>query len=228
MGRHVIQRNTKGRQPPKRKTDRRELTPFQRGIVVNLAEEAGISHIELARRFHCSQAAVSGLIKRTKERAEAEKLPLTAEELYQNPSRARKPVLNEEHKDILEQLINQSPAHLKLDAKQIKARGEAVGLPADFPDVSVSTIECALYERGYHRVKHQIKPTDKPEFLVDPPQQNGGFGWDNDNVVTGGPPLKGNGHKSYYYCWGKVNDKENKPKKKSAKRNLGSEFLEPV
>lgn len=134
----------KKRAEPKRKTDRRELTPFQRGIIVNL-HRYGASQNQLGKDFDISQASVSQLVKRTDARHDETGLSYHDEKLYMTQEgRGRHKALSDEQKDALVAWVNQDEDHRKMNSRQI-----TVSLPIDFlgytvPAVSASTVEKTL------------------------------------------------------------------------------------
>jgi len=129
----------------KRKTDRRELTPFQRGIIVNL-HRYGASQNQLGKDFEISQASVSQLVKRTDQRQTETGLSYHDEKLYTTQEgRGRHKALSDEQKEALVAWVNQDDEHRKMNSRQI-----TVSLPFDFlgctvPAVSASTVEKTLY-----------------------------------------------------------------------------------
>ncbi|KAF2157233.1 hypothetical protein K461DRAFT_289570 [Myriangium duriaei CBS 260.36] len=134
------------------------MTPIARAIAVNLAQ-AGYTHEKLAEMLGASRTTITALVKRTEKRAQELGVPLHDDALYQTLQQKRgrqDPVLTVEHKDMIEQYVLRDKEHSKHQSKQIRAF-----MPLEFPSVSCSTIESALYERGYRRIKHQWK-LDKP------------------------------------------------------------------
>lgn len=152
----MIKKNTKGQKEPVRKTSRRELTTLQRAIAVEKSRNGASTRniaAEFTRLGHpCTHAAISSLVRRTEERLRETGLTLLDEEVYQSrqDGRGRRdPVLTEAWKDILENAVTASKESRRIQAQHIADQL----LPIDFPKVSKSTIESALYERGYKRVK---------------------------------------------------------------------------
>lgn len=151
---HTIKRNTKGTKPAVRKTARRELTPLQRAIAVNQAQN-GVSHRSIAAEFTrlghpIGHSAISTLVLRTEERVRETGLTFLHDEIYQTSATrgTREPVLSEAWKDVLEEAVTRDK-----ESRLVQARNVEAILPGEFPKVSTSTIEAALYERGYRRIK---------------------------------------------------------------------------
>jgi len=96
-----LKKNNKEPAKAPRKTDRRELNTFKRGLIVNLSRY-GASQKELAQDFEVSQAAISQLVKRTTERQTETGLSWYDEKLYHTAKgRGRKfKVLAEEESTI--------------------------------------------------------------------------------------------------------------------------------
>ena len=149
---HRIPKRTKGVQPPRRKTDRRELELAHKVMVVTMRVYGKMSMGAISKELedhgiHFAKSSVESLLKRIETRAAEKGVSIFDLSIYQNNAgRGRKEALSDVQKDFLATFIQTDESTRKLDSRHILER-----LPSDFPRVHQSTLESTLYERGLLR-----------------------------------------------------------------------------
>ncbi|KAF1976017.1 hypothetical protein BU23DRAFT_411509, partial [Bimuria novae-zelandiae CBS 107.79] len=141
------------------RTARRELPAATKGYAVG-AMAAGVSQNSLAKQLPVAQGSLSKLFARTKERAEASKLPLWDSHLYETePGRgAPEKLLTAEQKDAVIAIATQNREAREKQSWQAISDGDFdhIQLPTR---LSVSSFENIMYEAGYARRAPGFKPT---------------------------------------------------------------------
>lgn len=98
-------RKTKGRAPIIYKTDRIELTPFQRGLIVHACLFYNQSQNSVAKTFGCSQASVAKLLQRIKQRQKESQVAWDDIGLYGTErGRGRKQKDQKEEENVVDEL----------------------------------------------------------------------------------------------------------------------------
>lgn len=152
MAKHRIPKRTKGVQPPRRKTDRRELELAHKVMVVTMRVYGKMSMGAISKELedhgiHFAKSSVESLLKRIETRAAEKGVSVFDLSIYDNKAgRGRKEALSEAQKDYLVTFIQTDESTRKLESRQILEQ-----LPSDFPRVHQSTLESTLYERGLLR-----------------------------------------------------------------------------
>ncbi|KAF1980085.1 hypothetical protein BU23DRAFT_548283 [Bimuria novae-zelandiae CBS 107.79] len=152
-------RKTTATNPYVPKTPHRELLPESKAYAVG-AMSAGVSQYSLAKKLPITQAGLSRLFTRTKERSEASKLPLWDPHLYEiEPGRGGQEYpLTTEQKDAVIAVATQDRDAREKPSWEAIADGDFDYLHLPKP-LSVSKFENIMYEAGYARRAPGFKPT---------------------------------------------------------------------
>lgn len=157
----MIIRKSKGVTPVQPKTSRVEMDPLHRAIAVQM-EADGHTCKAIGERFGRNTSTISEMVKRIKKRAEDEGRSMLDVELYKtNGRRGRNQKLSPHWKQVLVETVVGSH-----EARKARPEKLMTMLPPDFPVVSTSCLESALYEAHFRRINHLWKSSQEDELMA--------------------------------------------------------------
>lgn len=146
-----IQRDTKGRQPRANKTSRKETTVPERIYIATLCEKSGKSTREVAKETGIPQSTVTRIAKAARDGAFKQHLPLQSIENFASKHRSGRPqLLSESEKDKIAEKVVENR-----DSRELQANAILKELNLQ---ISPSTLQQLLYDRGYARRDSPQKP----------------------------------------------------------------------
>ena len=138
-------RKTKGRAPRVTKTSRHEHPPTFRAFITS-AIEHGATELQLHKETGAARSTIHKIAARARERADAAGLPIWDKYVYEDDAIAqgREPLLNEEDKQRLRDVVVQDREHRYMPAHTLLQA--SIWDQAGIPRLSRSTLQNAMYE----------------------------------------------------------------------------------
>ncbi len=156
MPQHRVLKHLKGQRSPQRR--HLEVHPITRAIATVLYTTTSRSFQTVANELNLQKGTVQKIVKKAKEKAEAQDVNLYTPTIYEDAPRSGRPeILNETQKAGIIEAVTKSRETRDFRTEELQKHATSLFAHLDLPPVSDSTIESVLYAAGYARRKHGWK-----------------------------------------------------------------------
>jgi len=213
MPQHRVLKHLKGQRSPQRR--HLEVHPITRAIATVLYTTTSRSFQTVANELNLQKGTVQKIVKKAKEKAEAQDVNLYTPTIYEDAPRSGRPeILNETQKAGIIEAVTKSRETRDFRTEELQKHATSLFAHLDLPPVSDSTIESVLYAAGYARRKHGWK------FALTPAMKAARYKWalahnpdDPDKpfdprrvIYTDETAIKVGAERGYMRSWRKVDE----------------------
>jgi transposase len=198
-------KKTKGRKPRVNKSGRKDIPPETQAAVTAL-ESGGASYTKIQKETGVKSSTAYDIVQRAKKRASQNQRRLLAPENFHNDrsNAGRRKALDNGQKAKIVQFVTESREHRNMQADDLRRE-------PSLPNVSTSTIQNVLYDKGYCREKPGWKcPLDADNkaqhVAILKKYHPDNFDWHNV-IFTDETPAKVSAQRGWHRSWAKPDER---------------------